>query len=644
MQTMYPGMVNSPVTEISAAITAAQTSITVLNGAALPAAPNYFVIGQGELAETVLYTAKSGNTISGLTRGLQGAARAWPIGTKLARNFTEADYAALIANIIELSTTKAGTAVATTSANGLMAAADKSKLNGIAAGAQLNTVTSVAGKTGAISLAKGDVGLPNLDNVKQATKVEFDAFKSDTVSQMKDISINIKTKGARVDGIADDTIAVQAAIDEVHAGGGGVVLFPAGICMVRGLVLKDFVTLQGVGKQTSVIKLVNGTNKHVISTENFDTLVGTNPGADKLIKSVAIKMLSIDGNKTTQTTAKHGLAYLGIDLQMDEVEIKNAKGLGMWIESSTGIWSVTVGQNLQSSIRHIEVHDNDEGNMYYNGQSDSSLVDIVCYETKTGAGQYNFKFGPIAMGCRVVGMHCWGVSDYGVIIESDSTCFTNCHVESAAVAKVWIKKFTVFEGRIYEVGSNNDAPAFLIESAMADNRIEAQVFSCNVAVKFKATDGGSGIYDIMMYSPNPTAILFSGTLSTTNFVRARLTGAVQSNVFMSPNMKQVPGANWDFSTTGNNYAFYTDEAKSMRQFGIEHMAGATSYIAAVGGIGSPGGALLARGSATDIDLRLIPQGAGKIRFGTYASGSGAIAGYIEIKDANGTVRKLAVIS
>lgn len=45
--------------------------------------------------------------------------------------------------------------------------AEKNKLAGIEAGAQVNTVTSVAGKTGAVTLAKSDVGLGNVDNVKQ---------------------------------------------------------------------------------------------------------------------------------------------------------------------------------------------------------------------------------------------------------------------------------------------------------------------------------------------------------------------------------------------------------------------------------------------------------------------------------------------
>lgn len=48
--------------------------------------------------------------------------------------------------------------------------AEKSKLTGIEAGAQVNTVTSVAGKTGAVTLAKGDVGLGNVDNTSDADK------------------------------------------------------------------------------------------------------------------------------------------------------------------------------------------------------------------------------------------------------------------------------------------------------------------------------------------------------------------------------------------------------------------------------------------------------------------------------------------
>ena len=48
--------------------------------------------------------------------------------------------------------------------------AEKTKLAGIQAGAQVNTVTSVAGKTGAVTLQKGDVGLGNVDNTSDLNK------------------------------------------------------------------------------------------------------------------------------------------------------------------------------------------------------------------------------------------------------------------------------------------------------------------------------------------------------------------------------------------------------------------------------------------------------------------------------------------
>lgn len=48
--------------------------------------------------------------------------------------------------------------------------AEQSKLSGIAAGAQVNTVTSVASKTGAVTLVKGDVGLGSVDDTSNATE------------------------------------------------------------------------------------------------------------------------------------------------------------------------------------------------------------------------------------------------------------------------------------------------------------------------------------------------------------------------------------------------------------------------------------------------------------------------------------------
>lgn len=58
----------------------------------------------------------------------------------------------------------------TSAEHGLMTSSDKSKLDGIEPGAQVNVVTSVAGQTGEVVLTKTDVNLGNVDNTSDAEK------------------------------------------------------------------------------------------------------------------------------------------------------------------------------------------------------------------------------------------------------------------------------------------------------------------------------------------------------------------------------------------------------------------------------------------------------------------------------------------
>lgn len=98
-QTMYPAVANSPQTELSAGITASVTTIAVLDASKLPTAPNIATIGVDESAETIRYSGISGNTLTGVTRGFQGASKSWVMATPVARNFTAYDHDALRNNI-----------------------------------------------------------------------------------------------------------------------------------------------------------------------------------------------------------------------------------------------------------------------------------------------------------------------------------------------------------------------------------------------------------------------------------------------------------------------------------------------------------------------------------------------------------------
>lgn len=106
--TMYPAQANSPETSLSGALTAAGTTVNVVDGSVLPEAPNLLTIGaDGSTAETVLMTAKSGNVLT-VTRAQNGTtARAWSAGDVIARYFTAADQAAMQENIKKLNEGKA---------------------------------------------------------------------------------------------------------------------------------------------------------------------------------------------------------------------------------------------------------------------------------------------------------------------------------------------------------------------------------------------------------------------------------------------------------------------------------------------------------------------------------------------------------
>ena len=105
---MYPAMVGSPVTTTTADIGAQATSISVSDGSVFPDGPNLAVLSDGENVEIVLYRAKSGGTLSNITRGMgNSTAKPWGAGTDISRNITSFDHDRFIENIQTLASEKA---------------------------------------------------------------------------------------------------------------------------------------------------------------------------------------------------------------------------------------------------------------------------------------------------------------------------------------------------------------------------------------------------------------------------------------------------------------------------------------------------------------------------------------------------------
>ncbi|MFK3971125.1 hypothetical protein ACI2KS_10400 [Pseudomonas sp. NPDC087358] len=178
-----PALTGTPTAPTAAAATnTTQLATTAFVTAAVAAAPGGATnLGVTTAASTLTVTSSSGTSavLPAATVSLAGVQTA---GDKSKLDGITAGAQPNVATNLGVTTstttvtvtsstgTSAVIPTATASIGGTISASDKTKLDGVAAGAQVNTVTSVAGRTGVVVLAKADVGLGSVDNTADTAK------------------------------------------------------------------------------------------------------------------------------------------------------------------------------------------------------------------------------------------------------------------------------------------------------------------------------------------------------------------------------------------------------------------------------------------------------------------------------------------
>lgn len=101
--------------------------------------------------------------------------------------------------------------------------------------------------------------------------------------------INVRDFGAKGDGITDDTVAIQAAIDSIGASDGGSVQVPRGTYMVRGLKIKKTGTrLIGESRWGTQLKRIGGTLP-LVDVSGTTSMTGH-------LRYITIANLTLNGN------------------------------------------------------------------------------------------------------------------------------------------------------------------------------------------------------------------------------------------------------------------------------------------------------------------------------------------------------------
>lgn len=152
---------------------------------------------------------------------------------------------------------------------------------------------------------------------------------------------------------------------------------------------------------------------------------------------------------------------------------------------------------------------------------------------------------------------------------------------------------------------------------------------------------GTGNIRFLTNAVNQEQLRVAHTASAVNYVQ--VTGAATTGLpqITAQGSDTNPGLLYITKGVGE-HRFASNASAANIQFRIPHTASAVNYGTVTGAAAGASPVFGVLGSDTNIDLALTPKGTGNVRFGTYTGTILTPTGYVEIKDAGGTIRRLLV--
>ena len=158
------------------------------------------------------------------------------------------------------------------------------------------------------------------------------------------------------------------------------------------------------------------------------------------------------------------------------------------------------------------------------------------------------------------------------------------------------------------------------------------------------SSNGSGTLWLRTNGAGTNQMAITHTASAVNYVQ--VTGAATANPPVISSQGSDSTIAMIFQAKGGQDHRFFSNSGSAEQFRVIHTAGTiVNQTTATGSATGVAPSFSVRGTDTNIDLALTPKGTGVVQFGTHtANADVAISGFITIRDAGGTLRKLAVIT
>ena len=264
-----------------------------------------------------------------------------------------------------------------------------------------------------------------------------------TVQAKLQENVSVRDYGAKGDGVTDDTANITAA--DVYARSIGATLyFPAGTYMVSQLVLQTGSNWRGDGRNSTIIKLIAGSNKDVIYGVNSAACWGsTTPSG--FANGFTLRNLTIDGNKASNSSGS-GLAAFASRPILENIFIKNCAEYGMrteYYDNAVGTDTFT----MEGHFVNVRIDTVGKHGWWNNGPHDSVAVNVIIVDaSQLTANTYDAFYLDNRSVTRHVSCHGWtrstsvrARSALNVIAGSANSEFSGgCNFEGGYVANAII--------------------------------------------------------------------------------------------------------------------------------------------------------------------------------------------------------------
>lgn len=270
----------------------------------------------------------------------------------------------------------------------------------------------------------------------------------DNVARPKIINleiVNVKDYGAKGNGIADDTTAIQNALND---GVGKMVYIPSGVYNVSDtLIFKSNTYIKGCNKFDTIIKMTE--DKDILKSEYYDEVTGTNPN-DDICRNFILEGFCLDGGYILNydTMAKssknrgNGLLIYGNKYEIRDLRVINNPRTGVKLEF-TNNWTINNEKEKfeENLIFNTMIAFNGADGLVANKVNDSSFIKCSIHTNGQSNTKASENYSNMSMANSSFKMNnCHVSSLYGNIKPNsslflDSSCgvcnISDCHIEGA---------------------------------------------------------------------------------------------------------------------------------------------------------------------------------------------------------------------